>query len=245
MLNEIYHLESWLKKEKLKIKALSPVEFETFVSNLLKDLGFSVSQTPPTNDGGKDIVAHKDGKTYYIECKHFSEGAVGREIIQKLIGAGMIDGNVDGFIVVTSSYFNSNAIECAEKFKNLLLWDLEDIMYLIRLKEGNNAHSSLEHSLRRFELNSANFITMDLVNCGDEFYVNFRNYKNNVITESFLLPVDMIDTVAATLKTVPTRLSMLTADKKVGLIAKKSIPAAAQSSKMHKTPKGMIGWRNR
>ena len=100
------------KLEKNRIRALSPIAFEEYMANLFIKYGYEVEQTPPTNDGGKDLILKYDGVKYYVECKHFTEGTVGREIIQKLVGAGIVDGDVYGFIVATTSCFNDNAIKC-------------------------------------------------------------------------------------------------------------------------------------
>ena len=247
MLDELFNNygNAILKQEKLKIKALSPSDFENFISNLLEELGFSVTQTPPTNDGGKDIIATKSGKTYYVECKHFSDGAVGREVIQKLVGAGIIDGGVDGFIVVTSSYFNSNAIECTTKFKNLLLLDMEDIMALVKMYLYNTVSFPKENLIRRFNLNPKTVVTMDLAECdSNDLFVNFRKYENNTITETFLLPIEKIDEVVTSLKSVPTLIAMLKTNERAKLVAKESI-SPTTSPVRRQPPKGIIGWQRR
>lgn len=118
-----------IKREITKIKNLSPASFEKFVADLFSDLGFKAEQTPPTNDGGKDVVLLKDGKTYYVECKHYTDGPVGREIIQKAYGASIFDGAF-GCFVVTSSHFNLNVLEMVEKQSNLFLLDLYDLAQL-------------------------------------------------------------------------------------------------------------------
>lgn len=118
------------KEEKNHIRNLSPQAFENYIAELFKEKGFNVQVTPPTNDGGKDIVMSLNGRKYFVECKHYSDGAIGREIIQKLLGAGTLEGDVVGYFVVTSSYFNKNAIECGEKLNNLVLLDLDDVIFL-------------------------------------------------------------------------------------------------------------------
>lgn len=119
------------KREKNKIRALSPIAFEEYMATIFKEYGYEVEQTPPTNDGGKDLILQYEGRKYYVECKHFTDGSVGREIIQKLVGAGIVDGDVDGFVVATTSYYNDNAIACMEKSKvPLFLLDLDDIASL-------------------------------------------------------------------------------------------------------------------
>lgn len=126
------------KLEKNKIRTLSPIAFEEYMANLFKAYGYEVEQTPPTNDGGKDLILQYDNAKYYVECKHFTEGSVGREIIQKLVGAGIVDGDVYGFIVATTSCFNDNAIKCMEHTTvPLFLLDLDDIVSLAMEKSEN------------------------------------------------------------------------------------------------------------
>lgn len=124
---------------KNRLRALNPNAFESYIATLFKKLGYSVVQTPITNDGGKDIIASLNGRTYYIECKHFTEGSVGREIIQKLVGAGVLDGGVDGYVLTTTSYYNDNALRCLEKATvPLFLLDLDDLACLEELAEKDN-----------------------------------------------------------------------------------------------------------
>lgn len=60
------------KLEKNRIRALSPIAFEEYMANLFIKYGYEVEQTPPTNDGGKDLILKYDGVKYYVECKHFT-----------------------------------------------------------------------------------------------------------------------------------------------------------------------------
>ena len=67
------------------------------------------------NDGGKDIIAHKDGKKHIIECKRYSEdNTVGRPLLQKF-SAVVRDENAALGLFVTTSYFSSGAIEYAKR----------------------------------------------------------------------------------------------------------------------------------
>jgi len=108
---------------------LTPSEFEDWCSFLLRRLGYrNVIVTPSTSDGGKDIVCQKDGEIYYVECKKylFKELAehleknghsgelnpqlVGREVLQKFVGA-MVGDRVYNGLVITTSDFHDNALE--------------------------------------------------------------------------------------------------------------------------------------
>lgn len=84
--------------------------FEVWCSELLKMIGYQhVIVTDAVADGGKDIIAEKEGFEYYIECKLWNdENLVGRPVIQKLVGACYHD-EVKKGIVITSSRFTAEA----------------------------------------------------------------------------------------------------------------------------------------
>lgn len=115
------------------IRNMSPREFEVFIAEMFKTVGYEVELTPETCDGGKDLILYaRDGRKIYVEMKHYSENNfVGREICQKITGAMTIDG-ADECIVVTTGRFNNNALECSNKYKNLTLMDLNDIMFMLK-----------------------------------------------------------------------------------------------------------------
>ena len=55
------------------IDAMSGLEFESFVGDLLKSLGYSgVEVTKSSGDQGVDVIASKDGTKYAIQCKNYS-----------------------------------------------------------------------------------------------------------------------------------------------------------------------------
>ncbi|PAB60980.1 restriction endonuclease [Anaeromicrobium sediminis] len=110
---------------------LTAREFEEWTALFLRKIGYEeVFVTSITSDGGKDIVCKNNGQKIYVECKKFmyqelaellnyngenvSAVNVGREIVQKLVGAMVGDGVHKGIIITTSS-FNKNALEYIEK----------------------------------------------------------------------------------------------------------------------------------
>jgi len=102
--------------------SLSPRQFEEFVAELFEKDGYSVTLTPQTRDGGKDLFIAESkligNFIYYIECKKYSPNyPVGVRAIRELHGAVSADKATAG-IVVTSSYFSRPAKEFTEKIKN-------------------------------------------------------------------------------------------------------------------------------
>ena len=96
-------------------------EFEKFCARLLEQKGFQdVNITKASGDFGVDILAEKEGVTYAIQCKRYTdpvgvkaiqEAYAGREYYDRMVGA-----------VLTNQYFTAPAVEAAKKLK-ILLWD--------------------------------------------------------------------------------------------------------------------------
>ena len=110
-------------------------KFEQFVANRFKKRGYKTTLTSATNDGGKDIIVEKNGVKTYIECKYWQAGnSIGREPIQKLAGAAMMDGVKNAIFITTSSY-HSNAYEAARALNsngfNIQLWDTDKLLKFI------------------------------------------------------------------------------------------------------------------
>lgn len=104
-------------------------EFEYFCADVLRRNGFiEVEVTKGSGDYGIDILAEKDGVTYAVQCKCYSdpvgvkaiqEAYAGRDYYDRMVGA-----------VLTNQYFTTPAVEAAKKLK-ILLWDrgyLESMM---------------------------------------------------------------------------------------------------------------------
>ena len=95
--------------------SLSPREFEDFTAEAYRRIGYSVVQTPYSNDGGKDAIAEKDGKRYLIECKRYGvDRAVGRPEVQKF-SAAVVEERASKGIFVTTGRFTETAVASAKK----------------------------------------------------------------------------------------------------------------------------------
>lgn len=118
-----------LHKRPLPFDEMNGLEFEKFCAGLLEKKGFiDVNITKASGDFGVDILAEKDGVTYAIQCKRYTdpvgvkavqEAYAGREYYDRMVGA-----------VLTNQYFTAPAVEAAKKLK-ILLWDrgyLESMM---------------------------------------------------------------------------------------------------------------------
>ncbi len=104
-------------------------EFEQYCAELLEAKGFeNVEMTPASHDYGIDIIADRDGISYAIQCKCYSdpigikaiqEAYAGKDYYKTMIGA-----------VMTNQSFTKPAREFADKL-NIVLWDGDYVMDLI------------------------------------------------------------------------------------------------------------------
>ena len=104
-------------------------EFEQYCAELLEAKGFeNVEMTPPSHDYGIDIIAHRDGISYAIQCKCYSD-PIGIKAIQEAY-AGKDYYNAMIGAVMTNQSFTKTAKEFADKL-NIVLWDGDYVMDLI------------------------------------------------------------------------------------------------------------------
>ncbi|MBR6252526.1 MAG: restriction endonuclease [Clostridia bacterium] len=91
----------------------NPYKFEEYCATLYREMGYKVTTTPKSNDGGYDLLLTKDSKVYIAECKCYSMGnKIGRPYIQKLVGANQ-EIKADGMIFITTSDFTQEAVSYA------------------------------------------------------------------------------------------------------------------------------------
>jgi restriction system protein len=93
-------------------------QFQKFVASLFQKLGFTNVKVGPTGaDEGVDLDMEQKTDVgtirYVVECKHHSEGTVGRPVVQKLHSVVMTKGMHKG-IIVTSGNFSGDAATYAE-----------------------------------------------------------------------------------------------------------------------------------
>ncbi|WP_176330250.1 restriction endonuclease [Oceanobacillus rekensis] len=85
-------------------------QFEIYVCDLFRQMGYDAHVTPPTGDGGKDIMIYRDDYFAIAECKRFGEGTkVTRPQIQKFHSA-IIDCKAEKGYFVTTGEFTKHAI---------------------------------------------------------------------------------------------------------------------------------------
>ncbi|NMA48267.1 MAG: restriction endonuclease [Tissierellia bacterium] len=106
------------------ISKMDGYEFENFIADLLRKMGFDVEENKLSGDGGVDLIAYSKqpvfrGK-YLVQCKKW-EGSVGEPPLRDLYGV-VLSNNANKGVMITNSSFTMNAIEFADG-KNLELID--------------------------------------------------------------------------------------------------------------------------
>lgn len=114
-----------------------PTAFEQWCAELMGLYGHRTEVTPPTNDGGLDVRMFKGRSKAIAECKCYRPYAspkvqkVGRELVQKLVGANAVE-QADSLVFMTTSTYTSTATRYAEE-QNILLLSGDD---LVRMASG-------------------------------------------------------------------------------------------------------------
>lgn len=94
---------------------LSPRGFEEVVAEILHKLGYDITLTPASRDGGKDIYAARKSDLgsflYIVECKRYAlDNTIGVGLIRQLNGVVEAEKATAG-ILVTTSFFSKDAKE--------------------------------------------------------------------------------------------------------------------------------------
>jgi restriction system protein len=156
------------RRHEAELFSISPKEFENEIARMYHRLGYSVKQTPYSNDFGKDIIVKKDGFKYVIECKRWNaDKRIDRPTLQKLYAA-MVEEKAYGAILVATCDFTKPAIEYA-KDKNIELVGLDK---LVLLRQKSLPDLYIEY-----------YIKVMCIECGDivEFAIEDANSEKNCL----------------------------------------------------------------
>lgn len=129
------------------IDAMNGLEFESFVGELLKSLGYSgVQVTKSSGDQGVDVIASKDGTKYAIQCKNYSSPLNNKPIQEVTTGKAVYGCDVG--VVLTNSTFNQHAVEAANA-TGTLLWDRQTLQKMLNQSSFTKPISPVEKSIKQ------------------------------------------------------------------------------------------------
>lgn len=107
---------------------MTPREYEEYVYNHYKELGYDVKLTPQSNDYGVDILAKKDDEKLAIQTKMYGHSTrkVNRQMIMELCGAKEYY-DCTKAVLATDGEVMSDAVEVAHKLNiEILNLQIED-----------------------------------------------------------------------------------------------------------------------
>lgn len=133
-----------IDQELAKIDAMSTDgwQFEQYCADLLTTLDYTnVTVTTGSGDYGIDVLAEREGVTYAIQCKCYSN-PVGNKAVQEAFSGKEFYKRMVG-VVVTNNSFTQAAIKTAAETR-ILLWDRAKLREMIltakpELKQVSNA----------------------------------------------------------------------------------------------------------
>lgn len=112
-----------------ELNSMNGYEFEEFLKQLFKNMGYSVKSTKKSGDQGADLILKRNGKKIVVQAKRYNV-SVGNRAVQEVAGAIPHYGAHKG-IVVTNSKFTKSAVELA-KSNNIKLVDGKKLDRLIK-----------------------------------------------------------------------------------------------------------------
>lgn len=120
-----------------EIDMMNGIEFETYLTELYRGLGYIVTETKKSGDFGADLIIESGDQIVVIQAKRYKAN-VGVRAVQEVIAALSYYG-ADKGRVVTNSYFTSNAIELAKR-SDIELIDRDILITkILKLKESNTS----------------------------------------------------------------------------------------------------------
>lgn len=137
--------------KQINIDAMSGIEFERFVADLLRHNDFTnVYTTQASGDNGVDIIAKKDKLKYAIQCKRYSSN-IGNHAVQEVF-SGKVFYGADVAVVVTTSDFTRQAVVAASKL-DVKLWGRQKLNSLIvEANKRTKAYLKREKKLEKEEI---------------------------------------------------------------------------------------------
>lgn len=101
------------------VPAMSGTDYESFVADKLKELGWDVSMTKGSGDHGLDVLAKRAGTVVAIQCKQYGQ-PVGNAAVQQALAAKALE-RAHVSAVVAPNGFTRQAKELAAQTGCLLL----------------------------------------------------------------------------------------------------------------------------
>lgn len=146
------YLKGDFEKEKVELSGkyslnniTTGTQFELYLVNLFKDLGYKAKHNGKSGDQGADLILKKDDYVYAVQAKYYT-GKLSNTPVQEIAGALKFY-NANQGVVVTNSSFTPGAEELA-KANNVILIDGKDLK---KLADYTFEEDHSEDVLKKFE----------------------------------------------------------------------------------------------
>ncbi|MFH0892485.1 MAG: restriction endonuclease [Candidatus Falkowbacteria bacterium] len=115
-----------------RLRSMHPAEFEEYITDLYRRLGYKTEKVGRSHDHGIDVIADKDGIRHYIQCKKYITSKVGEPEIRNFVGSltGKLARGKGMFI--TTNIFTEEAEQWA-KDQPIELIDGNELIRLIKI----------------------------------------------------------------------------------------------------------------
>jgi restriction system protein len=107
---------------------MNGIEFEKYLENLFKKLGYKVKRTQASGDYGADLIISNHDYKAAVQAKRY-KNRVGLKAVQEIVSAKAFYRCSDAW-VVTNSHFTNQARNLA-KMNNVSLVDREELIKMI------------------------------------------------------------------------------------------------------------------
>lgn len=119
------------------LRGMRPSEFEEYVADLFRRLGYRTEAVGKSHDGGVDVIAEKNGVKHYIQCKKYITSKVPVGAVRDFYGA-LANHLAEGRgIFVTTNIFTTEAQQFAED-KPIEMVDGFGLVRLIKKADKNS-----------------------------------------------------------------------------------------------------------
>lgn len=126
------------------IVSLDSRKFEMLIALLYKGMGYSVTLTKATRDGGKDIIAeineNERNEKVYVECKLYKTTELKKETVRAL-GYLMLTEGATRATVFTTGYASN---EIREMDARIQIFDLDQMIILLNAYWGEKWYTDFE-----------------------------------------------------------------------------------------------------
>lgn len=99
--------ESWRSDQDMLqwLRGMRPTEFEEYVADLFRRMGYGAEAVGRSHDGGIDVIVRKNGTTSYVQCKKFITSTVPVGAVRDFYGA-LADklANGKGYFITTNKF---------------------------------------------------------------------------------------------------------------------------------------------